>query len=393
MIASADGGSTVSGVSGGLGNKADHAVFNALRRECRRGARGHEHCGRRALPSDGSVGSGDLRRVGQGRSLRESRAVRIGAGDARAPRGRARTLVDARSALRADRRARSTWRVVAELVGTVVLNEGGPTLARHGVGRADRPVLPEPRATCHRRDVGACGARSRRRSVDVGSRARLRRRRGFPLPPLRAQSPWPPWATDTVLAVGGFGHDTSTDRVLELRDGRTLGYSEFGDPGGAPVLNCHGGLVCRFDVEPCARRARGLGARVISPDRPGVGSSDRKPGRATVDWADDARELLDALGRRPRRGDGLVARRSVRRGRRREARRPCDSCRDYRRLSTARRRHDVRRAEPPRPATRADVATPRRRRPHDVRRCRGSAVTRRNGWQARGEAIAGADPR
>jgi len=96
--------------------------------------------------------------------------------------------------------------------------------------------------------------------------------------------------------VGGFGHDTSTDRVLALRDGRTLGYSEFGDPGGAPVLNCHGGLLCRFDVEPCATELGALGARVISPDRPGVGTSDRKPGRATVDWADDARELLDALG-------------------------------------------------------------------------------------------------
>jgi pimeloyl-ACP methyl ester carboxylesterase len=96
--------------------------------------------------------------------------------------------------------------------------------------------------------------------------------------------------------VGGFTHDTSTDRVLELRDGRTLGYSVFGAPDGAPVLNCHGGLLCRFDVEPCAGELAGLGARVISPDRPGVGTSSRKPGRTTVDWADDARELLDALG-------------------------------------------------------------------------------------------------
>jgi pimeloyl-ACP methyl ester carboxylesterase len=96
--------------------------------------------------------------------------------------------------------------------------------------------------------------------------------------------------------MGGFVHDSSTDHALELSDGRTLGYSEFGDPGGTPVLNCHGGLLCRFDVEPCATQLAGIGARVISPDRPGVGTSDRKSGRATGDWADDARELLDALG-------------------------------------------------------------------------------------------------
>ena len=34
MIASADGGSTVAGVSGGLGNRDDHAVFGALRGLC-----------------------------------------------------------------------------------------------------------------------------------------------------------------------------------------------------------------------------------------------------------------------------------------------------------------------------------------------------------------------
>jgi pimeloyl-ACP methyl ester carboxylesterase len=96
--------------------------------------------------------------------------------------------------------------------------------------------------------------------------------------------------------VGGFTHDASTDRVLTLRDGRTLGYSVFGDPDGTPILNCHGGLLCRFDVEPCTPDLESLAAHVISPDRPGVGRSDRAPGRCTVDWVDDARELLDALG-------------------------------------------------------------------------------------------------
>ena len=72
-------------------------------------------------------------------------------------------------------------------------------------------------------------------------------------------------------------------------------WAEFGAPDGVPVLNCHGGLLCRFDVEPCAAEFAEAGLRVVSPDRPGVGGSDRKPGRSTRDWVDDARELLDAL--------------------------------------------------------------------------------------------------
>ena len=92
-----------------------------------------------------------------------------------------------------------------------------------------------------------------------------------------------------------FRHDRSTDRELRLSDGRTMTFSEFGAPDGVPVLSCHGGLLCRFDVEPCAAAFRDAGVRVVSPDRPGVGGSDRHRGRSTVDWVDDARELLDSL--------------------------------------------------------------------------------------------------
>ena len=96
--------------------------------------------------------------------------------------------------------------------------------------------------------------------------------------------------------MSGFHHDPAVDDELRLADGRRVTYSRFGDPDGTPVLNCHGGLMCRFDVEPCAAELEALGAFVVSPDRPGVGGSDRKRGRVTVDWVADARELLDALG-------------------------------------------------------------------------------------------------
>ncbi len=93
-----------------------------------------------------------------------------------------------------------------------------------------------------------------------------------------------------------FVHDRATDRELRLADGRRMQWSEFGAPDGAPVLSCHGGLLCRFDVEPCAAAFAAARLRVISPDRPGVGGSDRAPGHVTVDWVDDARQLLDSIG-------------------------------------------------------------------------------------------------
>lgn len=86
------------------------------------------------------------------------------------------------------------------------------------------------------------------------------------------------------------------DHVITLKDGRKLGYAHFGDPKGHPVLNCHGGLVSRNDVAPLGEAASDLGLWIISPDRPGVGLSDRKPGHAMLDWArDDASELIDQL--------------------------------------------------------------------------------------------------
>lgn len=88
----------------------------------------------------------------------------------------------------------------------------------------------------------------------------------------------------------------SDDAVVRLPDGRSLGYAEFGDPAGFAVLNCHGGLTSRLDIAGCDTAARAAGVRVISPDRPGVGLSDRQPGRSLLDWPGDVVHLLDQLG-------------------------------------------------------------------------------------------------
>ncbi len=85
-------------------------------------------------------------------------------------------------------------------------------------------------------------------------------------------------------------------RTVRLSDGRTVAYSEFGDPDGRPVLSCHGGLVCRLDVAAADAAARVAGIRIVSADRPGVGGSTRAEGRTVGGWAADAAELCDALG-------------------------------------------------------------------------------------------------
>jgi pimeloyl-ACP methyl ester carboxylesterase len=86
------------------------------------------------------------------------------------------------------------------------------------------------------------------------------------------------------------------DHTIRLRDGRTLGYADYGAPDGFVVVYTHGGLACRLDVAAGASIAQQTGIRLISVDRPGIGLSDPKPGRAVVDWADDIAQLRDHLG-------------------------------------------------------------------------------------------------
>ncbi len=89
--------------------------------------------------------------------------------------------------------------------------------------------------------------------------------------------------------------ELADDHVVRLRDGRRLGYAQFGDPDGFVVVNAHGGLACRLDVSAAATVARQAGIRLVSPDRPGIGLSDPLAGRTILDWADDVADLMEAL--------------------------------------------------------------------------------------------------
>lgn len=87
-----------------------------------------------------------------------------------------------------------------------------------------------------------------------------------------------------------------SDNQIKLHDGRRLGYAEFGDPRGKPVLFFHGYPGSRWDGAETGHAAERVGVRVIAPDRPGMGLSDYQPKRCLLDWPTDVLELANTLG-------------------------------------------------------------------------------------------------
>jgi len=83
--------------------------------------------------------------------------------------------------------------------------------------------------------------------------------------------------------------------VIELADGRALGFNEYGQPDGVPIFSFHGtpgSRVLSLDGEPVVEK---YGIRVIAPDRPGYGLSDPQSGRSFADWVTDVETLANHL--------------------------------------------------------------------------------------------------
>jgi pimeloyl-ACP methyl ester carboxylesterase len=83
---------------------------------------------------------------------------------------------------------------------------------------------------------------------------------------------------------------------LTLADGRILGYAEYGDPRGRPLVYLHGFPGSRLAGRVLAQDARASGVRVLAPERPGLGLSSPQPGRTLLDHAQDVRALAEQLG-------------------------------------------------------------------------------------------------
>jgi pimeloyl-ACP methyl ester carboxylesterase len=88
---------------------------------------------------------------------------------------------------------------------------------------------------------------------------------------------------------------TMTDKTIRLPDGRQLGYAEYGDPDGMPLLFFHGTPGSRLQVKGFDSPARDVGVRMVAPERPGHGLSDFQPKRTILDWAHDVEVLADSL--------------------------------------------------------------------------------------------------
>ena len=88
-----------------------------------------------------------------------------------------------------------------------------------------------------------------------------------------------------------------TDNQVKLSDGRSIGYAEYGDPQGRPVLYFHGLPSSRFEMNnsDLIEIVERLHIRLILADRPGIGLSDFRP-YTIASYPDIVAEFADKLG-------------------------------------------------------------------------------------------------
>lgn len=84
--------------------------------------------------------------------------------------------------------------------------------------------------------------------------------------------------------------------VSILPDHRRLTYVTYGAPERTRwVIYLHGFPGSRKEASLWDGAARRRGITLLAPDRPGFGSTESKPGRTLLDWADDVRALCEHL--------------------------------------------------------------------------------------------------
>jgi len=100
---------------------------------------------------------------------------------------------------------------------------------------------------------------------------------------------------DTIATAERSKATDRTSQVHRLAGGREIGYAEYGDPDGFPAIALHGtpGSRYMFALTDAGARARGL--RIVAPERPGYGLSDRHHVDTLAETAHDVEALADAL--------------------------------------------------------------------------------------------------
>lgn len=95
--------------------------------------------------------------------------------------------------------------------------------------------------------------------------------------------------------MSSWESENRLNRHITLSHGRRLGFAEYGDPSGRPVLFFPGTPSGRLFHHPEESIALSLGARIITVDRPGFGLSDFQADRTLLHWPQDVIQLADAL--------------------------------------------------------------------------------------------------
>src|SRR6476646_2263238 len=84
---------------------------------------------------------------------------------------------------------------------------------------------------------------------------------------------------------------------VRVRDGRKLGFAEFGPADGRPILWLHGTPGARRQIPEEARlAAEDVGVRFVGVDRPGTGMSTSHLYGSIIEFMGDVEILLDELG-------------------------------------------------------------------------------------------------
>src|SRR5437764_10688285 len=84
---------------------------------------------------------------------------------------------------------------------------------------------------------------------------------------------------------------------VQVRDGRKLGFAEFGPVGGRPIVWLHGTPGARKKIPEDARlAAQEVGVRFVGIDRPGTGLSTSHLYDSILDHIADLQVVVDELG-------------------------------------------------------------------------------------------------
>ena len=98
---------------------------------------------------------------------------------------------------------------------------------------------------------------------------------------------------ETNSQEGISGNDSQT---ITLRDGRKLGYAEYGGSSAKSIFYFHGFPGSRLEGAMVEDKLMQSNIRLIAIDRPGMGLSDFQEDRSILDCSDDVLELADYLG-------------------------------------------------------------------------------------------------